>query len=348
MSTLPQCQRFVTALTDETAYGTAIVDGSMTAMFHLVEPAFGNLSFDIQDSKDLVKGHEFNDAAADAWQIIFQDGEIPFSNVPLSAEFVGWMSASLLGTQVSSQVGTTVDYDHIAKLMDKCVDGDQLPSRTIGIVYSGSTAVNKKYKGCVANSGTIRVVDKGRVTGDLSFLTDGTESDGSSIAIPASFDSENFYFGSGGVTLEYDDFGGTYADESAKLRSFELTMTNGLLLDEAKTASFATLTNIDELRTGTREITCTLTLLVDESSQEYADAVAGTEKMVKLTVAGPTLAGANDADMIIEIPRARWMAPVKGYDGTRRTIAVTHDFYWDTTADTPVSIQVTTGDPAYL
>ena len=46
------------------------------------------------------------------------------------------------------------------KILDRCVS-DQLPSRSLGVLWAGSPTVNKKYAGAVIDSFTIRVTEKG-------------------------------------------------------------------------------------------------------------------------------------------------------------------------------------------
>lgn len=344
MGTIPTCERLVTALTKETAYGTAIVDGSLLNMFHLINPDLPELSLDTVDDRDFIKGHEFLDQNTQ-FKILFQDARFALTGIPLSAEFLGWLIAAAMGNITSAQIMTSGDYDHTAKIQDKCTD-DQLPSRTFGVIWSGSSTVNRKYKGAVVESFTIRVTEKGFVTCDVTFMMDGTETSGSGIALPAAFHSANFYFGVDN-TLKFEDFGVALVDESAKFAGLEITYNNNHLLDEAKNQSLKTQTSIPELRMGDRTIEASLTLYGDETSPELADALAGTRKVIELTVTGPTLSGGNASSMIITLPQIIWTPAGRGFDGTKRTLTFNHLFFNDSTEATPLKIKTTTRDVAY-
>ena len=346
MGTIPQCNRLITSLTDETSYGTATVDGSLTTMYHLVDPVLSEPSLDVLDDADLIKGHEFL-SDPNAYKILFTNQRLSLSNIPASSEFLGWLFARALGNVSSNDIAASGDFLHVMKTQDKCATGDQLPSATITVGWSGTLAVNRTYKGCVVESFTIRVNEKGRVIADCVFVTDGSEIDGSGVSIPSSFASTSFYFGFDSL-LEYDDFAGSFVDETTKLRGFELSYNNNLLVDEAKDKTFATQALLPELRFGDRTIEVNMTLLADEQSSEYADGLSTQRKMVRLTVGGVTLSGGNDADLVILIPQAQWVVTNKGFDGTRRTITLEHRMYQDATEGSPLVLSVTNRDTVTL
>ena len=349
MAVIPICERIVTALTRETAYGTPIADTALVNMFHLINPDVPDISLDTVDDRAFLKGHEFLDDDS-AYKILFQDVQFNLTGIPLSAEFAGWLMASAMGRVTSAQIGTTGDYIHTGKILDRCAS-DQLPSRSLGVLWSGSPTVNKKYAGAVVDSFTIRVTEKGFVTCDVSFMTDGTEEDGSAIAVPSTFHSTNFYYGLDCV-LEYADFvtGGAavLVDKSSEIASFELTYSNNLLVDEAKMQTLATDTKLPELRLGDRTIEISLVLYSNEASQPYLDALASTMKAVRFTIGGTPLSGGTNADLVFDIPRVRWTPTGRGFDGTKRTITLGHMIYMDPTLDTPLQMKATTRDSAYL
>ncbi len=346
MGTLPQCNRLITALTDETAYGTATVDGSLITMYHLVDPVLSEPSMDVIDDTDLIKGHEFL-SDPNAYKILFQNQRLTLSNIPANSEFLGWLFARALGSVVSADIAASGDFLHTIKVLDKCAVGDQLPSATITIGWSGTLAVNRTYKGCVIESFTLRINQKGRVIVDCVIVTDGSEADGVAVTIPAAFASTSFYFGFDSI-LEYEDFGTGLVVETTKFRGFELTYNNNLLIDEAKDKTFATQTVLPELRMGDRVIEASLTLLGDEESTEYADALSTQRKLVQVTVGGVQLSGGNDADLVILIPQAQWQLTAKGFDGSRRTITVAHKMYLDSVEGSPLTLKVTNRDTAIL
>lgn len=345
MGVIPTCVRLVTALTKETAYGTGIADGSLDKMFHIINPDLPEITLDTIDDQAFIRGHEFLDDNT-AFKILFQNVTFSLTGVPLSAEFLGWLLAAAMGNITSAQIMTSGDYDHTAKIQDKCTS-DQLPSRTLGLLYAGSLSVSKKYTGCVIDSWTIRITEKGFVTCDVSFITDGKELDGSAITVPTAFHSENFYFGVDN-TLKYADFEASLVDNSAKFAGMEITYNNNHLVEEAKNRSLKTQTSLTELRMGDRTIEVSLTLYIDETDQAYIDALAATRKVIELTVTGPTLSGGNDSDMVITIPQARWIPAGRTFDGTKRTISFNHMLYNDSTEGTPLKIKTTTRDVVYI
>lgn len=347
MGTLPQCNRLITSLTDETAYGTATVDGSLDTMYHLVDPVLSEPSLDVIDDTDLIKGHEFL-SNPNAYKILFTNQRLSLSNIPASAEFLGWLLARAMGAVTTAEIpAASGDFIHTNKVLDKCAVGDQLPSATITIGWSGTLAVNRTYKGCIVESFTIRINQKGRVIVDCVIVTDGSEIDGSGVSIPAAFASTSFYFGFDAI-LKYEDFGTGLAVQTPKLRGFELTYNNNLLVDEAKDKTFATQATLPELRLGDRTIEANLTLLADEESAEYADGLSTQRKVVEVTVGGVTLPGSNAADLVILIPQAQWQVTGKGFDGSRRTITLAHKMYLDSTEGSPLTIKVTNDDTLTL
>ncbi len=342
MGTLPQCNRLITSLTDETAYGTATVDGSLTTMYHLVDPVLSEPSLDVIDDTDLIKGHEFL-SDPNAYKVLFTNQRLTLSNIPANAEFLGWLLARAMGSVSSAEIVTSGDFIHTNKVLDKCAVGDQLPSSTITIGWSGTVAVNRTYKGCIVESFTIRINQKGRVIVDCVIVTDGSEVSGAGVSIPAAFASTSFYFGFDAI-LKYADFGSGLAVQTPKLRGFELTYNNNLLIDEAKDKTFATQTVLPELRLGDRTIEANLTILADETDDEYIDGLATQRQVVEVTVGGVTLPGANAADLVILIPQAIWQVTGKGFDGSRRTITLAHKMFMDSTEGSPLTIKVTNDD----
>jgi len=344
MGSRPQCERLVGSLTDETSYGTATVDGSLTEMFSLVDPVFADHSQDIQDDRDLLKGHEWLEDV-NAYEVIFDNRSIPLTNIPASAEFMAYVIASALGDVASAAQDT--EYQHTILPMDICADGAQLPSRTFGILFSGTSALNTKYKGCCVDSVTIRGSDRGRITMDVTWVTDGSESDGSSISVPASFHTSSFYFGKD-VEIKEDTYAvGSLSSFKTILRSFELTINNNLLVDEAKATNWATAAVLPKLEYGVREITMSLSLLGDETTAQYVHAADQDMMVSELTLGGPTLT-TNDADTIITFPKHLWEIGPKSYDGTERIFQLDYALFYDSTETAPIKFEITTADAAVI
>ena len=350
MAVIPICERIVTSLNKETAYGTPLGDSALTKAFNIINPDLPEVSQDVIDDMAFLKGHEFLQDP-NAYKILFQNVNFSLTGVPLSAEFCGWLIASAMGKMVSAQVGSTTAYTHTAKILDRCV-GDQLPSRTLGLLWAGTTAVNKKYAGAVVDSFTIRINEKSYVTCDVSFVTDGTEASGSAISVPTAFHSTNFWYGLD-AELSYANYvagmtPATLVDTTAKLASLEITYNNNLLVDEAKMQTLATDTKLPELRVGDRTIEISLTLYVNETDQAYIDALSGKRKAIQVKVVGNVLNTTTKSDLVINIPQARWMPTGKGFDGTKRTLTLGHALYMDKLLATPLQIKTTTLDAAYL
>jgi hypothetical protein len=338
LSTIPQAIRFITSLDSESAYGTAIVDGSLTEMYNLVDPAFGEVNFDYEDDSDFLKGHEFMENVSARVQL-FKNSSFAMSNVPANSEIAGWLFGAALGDVTTTGAGP---YVHECIIQDAGT-GLQLPSRTIAICYEGSTSNNRKYKGGVINDMTYRIDKKGRSTFDFNMTTDGDESSGSGVAIPAAFTSTNFHYGKNAV-FEWCDDGGTYADNSAIVRSFEFSMNNNLLLDEAKAKHLGTGLNIDELWFDTREYTFSIVVNADELTTDadgdviYTDFLNQTLKEFRVTMTSGT------TSVVIELPKMVWGVATKGYEGPRRTLTLEPALFYDTAVSSPIVVTVTNGD----
>ena len=263
----------------------------------------------------------------------------------MAAEFIAWSLARALGNYTPTIIGGGPNYSHVNKLQDVCASA-QLPSASIGILYSGSAANNRKYEGCVINTWTLRVTDRGRITIDVTFFTNGSEATGASIAFPSTFASKNYYRGKD-VTAKWDDFGGSLATEN--FLELEITINNNLARDEAKEDQLSTTGDLPLLEMGTREITVRKVVKGNELSQDYIDALAGTKKFEEYIILGKDLGNGDLASTTILLPEASWTlgSPSKAYRGTRRVMEIISRLHHNVAEDSPITVTTNTADVDY-
>ena len=76
MATRPQCTKFAATFVKETAYGTAVANGSITQRYDPQEPILLGLTKTKVDDGDRIKGHEFPSDAVNKDIITARDIEI--------------------------------------------------------------------------------------------------------------------------------------------------------------------------------------------------------------------------------------------------------------------------------
>lgn len=267
----------------ETAYGTAVADGSITKLYPLAEAVNPEVTRERIYDDEQIKGHEF---AMDTAQetVLFQDATVPVS-FPASAETAGLLYSLGLGALSTSGAGP---YVHTITAQNGTTS-DQLPSTSFVVGTRGQTATYYKYKGCVVNELKFAVENRGRAALTGTFFTDGSEASASSFSVPSTVTATTPFWGKN-ATFKLADAGGSLTDYSSLLRSFEVTLNNNLSRDDAHKL-IAAGTSLTALRFATRSMSFSVKIWGSKGDAFYTtDFLTDVLKYAQLKVTN----GSND------------------------------------------------------
>lgn len=137
---------------------------------------------------------------------------------------------------------------------------------------------------------------------------------------------------------------GVLASEKSLLRSFEIGVANNLDVSDArgnvaKTGSAF----LGELRTGTRELTLSITVEGHQGDKFWQDWDIDAEKQISIVVTK------NANRKITFLYRSAKIESIEtGFDGIRDTLALTIKVFYNTTDSSPVLVTILNGDDDYL
>jgi hypothetical protein len=322
----------------EAAYGTAVADGSITAMYPLAEPSLAEITKERVYDAEQIKGHEF---AADNTQMteLWTDVTIPFA-FPASTELAGFLYSAALGAH--SVTGAGDPWTHTVTAQDGRTS-DQLPSFSLVQGVRGQTASYKKYKGCVVNEVKFSCENRGRCMLNATIFSDGSAADASAFSVPGSMAATTPLFGKT-AAFKIVDAGGGLVDNSSLLQSFDITWNGNLSREDAHSLIVAG-TNLTVLRFGAREITATVKIWGSKGDAFFTtDFLTNVLKYVQLSVTNT----ANDS-ITFDFNRCIIESAKDTFDGIRNVIELTIKPFTITSGGiSPVTITVITGVAAYL
>ena len=333
----PQLTKLTLSYVKEAAYGTEVVDGSVTKRFDFLQPNLADLTQEAVNDSDIIKGHEFQ--RDDVYNILInQDITKPFEFVA-SAELLGLILSMAHGTVVAAGSGP---YTHTITALNAATT-DQLPSISMAETINGDTATYWKYKGVVVNDYMISCENRGRITCSGSFITDGSQTAKTSFSIPASPETTNPMSGKDAL-FKWANAGSGVVDQSSLLRGFKIGWNNNVDKGDARGQIGTGTAYLGCARFGNRQPTLTVKVWGNHGDAFHTDFVARTLKIVEITLAGP-----NSTSVVFTFTRCKLMSAKPGFDGIRNTLDLEFEFYSTTTTTvTPVSIVATNSIAAYL
>jgi hypothetical protein len=279
----PQNTFITLSHTKESAYGSALSDGSIDKRYDLVETSLAQVDRTFISDMELIKGTEFavdtvNTGALVLYKELHSDVTIP-GVWPGSYELAGLLWSLALGNKATTGAGP---YTHTLLAQDPTTSGsvDQLPSTTIVQGVLGDTASYYKYKGCVVNELRMNVNTRGRMQMDATFFTDGTSTAAPSFTVPARNTAQTAMYGRD-ATFKMGNAGSALTDYSTLLRSFEINWNNALARDDSRSQITAGV-NLPDLRFGTRQLTVTIRIQGNKGDAFWTDMLNATQKDIEL------------------------------------------------------------------
>lgn len=319
----------------ETAYGTAVADGSIDQLYSLVEPSLSEVTREKIYDEEEIKGHEF---AADNAKMatLWQDATVPLV-FPGSYEVLGLIYAQALGALATAGVGP---YTHTITAQDG-TSSDQLPSTSFVQGIKGQTSSYEKYKGCIPNEVSVSVENRGRVNINATYFTDGSLGDASGFSVPSTLAAQTPMFGKD-ATFQIADAGSGLVDQTSLLRSFEVSWNNNLSREDNHSL-IGEGVNLTGLRFATRSVSLTLRVWGTKGDAIWADFLADTLKDIQVAVGNGTESVTWNFDRCI-IENVQ-----DSFDDIRNVLEVTVRPFTITAAGiSPVQIVVVNDISAYL
>ena len=298
MALRPQCNRLAVSINDESAYGTAIVAGSINRRINPREPVFLNPSVTRVGNESIIKGSEFATDPANRTVKTAQDIDIPFT-VDGGLSTLGWCLALAFGLDFRSDVKVSVanpTFRHDFFASDLCV-GDQFPSTSLVLGFTGTADSQLLVKGVILNELRIALTERGFLEVSGTLFTDGTSTPqmGFNFAATSLLDKSDEFLTNLQMDFLTANAGTPPVSQKAKLRGFELTINNNLDRDDARgqlTSGVATLT---QLRTGDREIALNVSLEGHQGDANWNEFIADTsvakDVQIRVTKDAPNAAG---------------------------------------------------------
>jgi len=136
LASRPQCNQFATTFTKETAYGTAVANGSINKRYDPQEPIILGLVKTKVDDADKIKGHEFPSDPTNKDIVVARDITVPFS-FDSSVELLGLLGAIFFGAD--SVTGSMPNFVHTYKAANLCTL-DQFPSVSATLLRASATS----------------------------------------------------------------------------------------------------------------------------------------------------------------------------------------------------------------
>jgi len=338
LASRPQCNKFETSFTKETAYGTAVADGSINKRYDPQEPIILGLTKTKVDDADRIKGHEFPTDPTNKDIIIARDIEIPFS-FDSSVEILGILGATFFGADVVS--GTMPNFVHTLKIADLCVL-DQFPSMSAVLGLTGDTASFLTTKGVLVNELRIVLDSQGFLTVSGTFFTDGSLTVTAGHVFQTTEHPVDYIVGTEADFLTADAGAGVVSKKSL-LRGFELSMTNNLDVGDARSNVAAAGVNLGSLRVGNREFSLTVTVEGHQGDEFWLDMDSDQEKDVQLKVTK----NAN-RELDVNINSCKIENITTRFDGIRDVADLEYKMFYHTATASPIEFIVRNGDAAYL
>ena len=363
MALRPQCNRIAISFNDEAMYAMAIADAAIDKRINPREPIFINPAKEITDNQESIKGNEFATDPANRSTIISQDKDIPFT-VDAGLSTLGWCLALIFGGITTTSVDNPgppiiTAYRHIFRMADLCVS-DQFPSTSMIIGFIGDVMSNQLVKGVILNELRIALSEPGILEVSGTLFTDGTSTTKQAFSFP----DQDLNVASEFLNHSQADFltanvGDPLVSKKALFRGFELTINNNLDRDDARSQLTQSSVTLNELRTGNREVTLSVSVAGHQGDEFWRDNEMNVAKDVQLRIAKdePTATGLGGRLLDIRA-RNTIIQNIEdiGFDGIRDRYRIVYKLYAADAGDyqagltgvTPIFIELRNGDDTYF
>jgi len=274
----------------QSAWGTALVNGSMTEAFPFKGEAVAVPGVAlIGDDEETGRGHEWPTDSV----VARLESSLNLS-YDLSTEAAAYLLTFAMGACSSAQQGESAAYKHDITLLAPAT-ADQLPYTTI--VEMLTSGIKKKYSDMVVDS--VRISGEygnPRLSVEAEMVGSGKEAT-SDLSMPSL--TTMHYLPWGGVSVKYGTRD-SEAEVKTRLTQFDFAIRNNHLRDLGYQAGGGT--ERAQLLFGKREFDFSFTLLADNSTTIRDAWRAGTEASVLIEITGALIADTYYHKLYIDIP----------------------------------------------
>ena len=331
------------ALTKQTAYGTAIVDGSLVKAAFIKGPDLAVITPRlIRDNSQYGRGDEWSRGQeVESWDVALKRN---FDITSLLAGlFCGFGLGAVATTQPDAGGNPTVyDHDFTPQVASTSV---QLPAITLVEEPVANTGIKKKIHDLVVSSFEISGagVDRLQISADLK--GSGNQAN-STLSMPAITAAKFLRWKD--VKFELGNQGGALTDLSSRLKSFRFKYDNKTLDEDGYYPGSGLYRGRHEF--GDREIELDFDLLQATDGAELDRLINSTNSAIKITAEGETITGIYKHKLIIDLPDLHFRTVERKYVDGKLAYGVACNIHYDDTGGVlyPVKLSVRNDQSAYL
>lgn len=327
----------------QTAYGTPVVDGSLTRSGFIKGPDLADrVPRQIRDNSQFGRGDEFSHGQEiEAWDLSLA------RNFDLTTLMAGLFASFGLGAVATSQPdagGAPLVYDHAITPQGAALSV-QLPQMTIVEEALALTGIKKKIRDLVVADFTISGsgVDRLQIAANLKgsgFWENST------LAMPAITAAK--FLRMKDVKFELGLFGAGLTDMSSRLKAFTFKWDNKLLDDDGYFPGSGLFRGRHEF--SEREATLEFDLLVETDGQELDRLDSNTNLAIKITAAGEIIQTTFKHTVTIDLPDVHYRTNGRKYIDGKLAYGIAANINYDDAGGNlyPVKITVRTDQASYL
>lgn len=331
------------ANTKQSAYGTAIADGSLVKAGFIEGPDLAIVTPRlIRDNSQFGRGDEWSHGQEqEAFDLSLK------RNFDLTTVLAGLFAGFGLGSVTTSQpdgTGNPTVFDHDFKPMDPA-SSVQLPAMTIVEEPVAHTGIKKNLRDLVVSSFEISGSGVGRLQVSADLKGSGFTAN-STLSMPAITAAK--FLRQKDVKLEIGAQGGALTDLSTRLKNWSFKYDNKTLDDDGYFPGSGLYRGRHEF--SEREIDFTFDLLQATDGQEMDRLINNTNLAIKLTAEGEVITGIYKHRVIIDLPDLHYRTVERKYVDGKLAYGIACNIHYDDTGGVlyPVKISVRNDQPAYL
>jgi len=315
----------------QSAYSTALVDGSLTLSYPFLGPDLLEEDQGFVPNEDQVGVGEWADARH---QELF-DCRLT-RRWDLGAEMLGWVGAFGMGAVSSAQQEATAAYLHTITPQT----AQQLNATTI--VEQQSTGIKNKIRDICVASFKISGRQKERLKLEANLIGSGHVAS-SALTMPAL--TADSFLRMHGTQFEFG-VAASEVDLSERLKSFEFEWNNNPLLDDGYHPNSGQYRG--RLHHGRRTARLAFTILLDDAAVERTALLAGTLSSCIITATGAVIASTYYNKMILTIPALYYKVLPIGSEDNMLLYNVETDIVYDSVTGYLAQLEVTNTTTALL
>ena len=339
--------RWAFANTKHSAYGTAIVDGSLLKAAFIKGPDLAVITPRlIRDNSQSGRGDEWSHGQeVEAWDVSLK------RNLDMTSLLAGLFCGFGLGAVTTSQPdagGNPTVYDHDFTPMVASTSV-QLPAITLVEEPVANTGIKKKIHDLVVAMFEISGsgVDRLQISADLK--GSGNQAN-STLSMPALTATK--FLRMKDVKFELGNQGGALTDMSSRLKRFHFKYNNKTLDEDGYTPGSGLYRGRHEIgdRGDDDGIELDFDLLQATDGAELDRLINNTNSAIKITAEGETITGIYKHRLIIDLPDLHFRTVERKYVDGKLAYGVSCNIHYDDTGGVlyPVKISVRNTETAYL